>query len=208
MIAALAGLQVVTSDHESAVQVEDPAWHGYLANLAPAAFETSYSRHLPERMQGAEFLRKYHGTTDAVTQVQPERNYAIRQPTAHPIYEHARVTRFRELMATPGDESVWLEMGALMYASHDSYSACGLGSSGTDRLVHLVRAAGPAAGLFGAKITGGGSGGTVAILGRKTAGAAVDEIARRYAQESGYEEYVFRGSSAGAWNHEVCTVQL
>ena len=85
-----------------------------------------------------------------------------------------------------------------MYGSHASYSACGLGSDGTDLLVELVREAGPAAGLFGAKITGGGSGGTVAILGRSEAGPAVAEIARRYHEQTGREPYVFAGSSPGA----------
>ena len=88
-------------------------------------------------------------------------------------------------------------MGELMYASHASYSACGLGSDGTDLLVELVRQAGPAAGLFGAKITGGGSGGTVAILGRADAAQAVAEIARRYHEQTGREPYVFAGSSTG-----------
>jgi len=55
--------------------------------------------------------------------------------------------------------------------SHYSYSNCGLGSKGTDRLVTLVRQAmldpkRDVATLFGAKITGGGCGGTVCILGR------------------------------------------
>lgn len=56
---------------------------------------------------------------------------------------------------------------------HYSYSACGLGSDGTDRLVHLVQeiqhsATSKAEGgtLCGAKITGGGSGGTVCVIGR------------------------------------------
>ena len=56
-----------------------------------------------------------------------------------------------------------------MYQSHESYSACGLNSEGPDLLVKLVRAAGPGQGLYGAKITGGGSGGTVAVLGQRTA---------------------------------------
>ena len=38
------------------------------------------------------------------------------------------------------------QLGQLMYESHASYSACGLGSDGTDRLVELVREAGPAGG--------------------------------------------------------------
>lgn len=55
--------------------------------------------------------------------------------------------------------------------SHYSYSKCGLGSDGTNRLVALVkqtklRAQRDGATLFGAKITGGGCGGTVCVLGR------------------------------------------
>ena len=65
-------------------------------------------------------------------------------------------------------------------------------------MVELVREAGPAAGLFGAKITGGGSGGTVAVLGRSDAGPAVREIARWYAMETGSEAEVFAGSGPGA----------
>lgn len=208
MIAALANLEVSKPDADSVVHIKDPRWQGYLANVTPAEFETSFANQLPTQMTGAEFLNQYQGTSDPVTRVDPERTYAIRQPTAHPIYEHARVNRFRELLSQPLDETAMIEMGSLMYASHESYSACGLGSTGTDRLVELVRAAGPEAGLFGAKITGGGSGGTVAVLGRAQAGEAVEQIAKRYSDESGYDQYIFRGSSPGAWNEDVRSVQL
>ena len=208
MIASMANLKVTATDPNSVVQINDPHWRGYLANLTPAEFEKSYAAQLPDRIAGAEFLSKYQGTSDPVTQVDPQRVYAIRQPTAHPIYEHARVSRFRDLLTMPLDEPTLIEMGELMYASHESYSACGLGSSGTDRLVEMVRTARPSAGLFGAKITGGGSGGTVAVLGRKTAGDAVEQIVSRYADESRRGGYVFRGSSAGAWNEEVRSVHL
>ena len=117
------------------------------------------------------------------------------------------INGFRDLLAKPSDKPTLIEMGELMYASHESYSACGLGSSGTDRLVDMVREAGPASGLFGAKITGGGSGGTVAILGHSSSRDAVGQIARSYAGESEHGGYVFHGSSSGAWNEEVCTVR-
>ena len=208
MIASLANLEVSTTGSGPVLSVDDPNWQGYLANLTPEEFEASYAARLPDQMEGAEFLDRYQGTSDPVTRVQRDRVYAIRQPTAHPIYEHARVNRFRDLLTVPLEEPTLIEMGELMYASHDSYSACGLGSSGTDRLVEMVRAAGPAAGLFGAKITGGGSGGTVAVLGRKTAADAVEEIAGRYADDTGHEGYIFRGSSPGAWNDDVHTVEL
>ena len=90
------------------------------------------------------------------------------------------------------------QLGELMYQSHASYSACGLGCEGTDLLVDLVRQAGPAKGLFGAKITGGGSGGTVAVLGRRGAGGAIQAIAEEYERQTGYRPYIFSGSSPGA----------
>lgn len=60
-----------------------------------------------------------------------------------------------------------------MLQCHYSYSACGLGSDGTDRLVDLVQqlqnsklSKSENGTLYGAKITGGGSGGTVCVVGR------------------------------------------
>jgi L-arabinokinase len=61
----------------------------------------------------------------------------------------------------------------------------------------MVREVGPAGGLYGAKITGGGSGGTVAILAAQGSRAAIDEIVRRYQQETGRAAMVFEGSSSG-----------
>ena len=51
-----------------------------------------------------------------------------------------------------------------------------------------------------------GGGGTVAVLGHEKSGEAIQQIARRYADESGHEGYVFRGSSPGAWNEETVFV--
>lgn len=64
---------------------------------------------------------------------------------------------------------------ALYLQCHYSYSDCGLGSDGTNRLVQLVqemqhsKASKSGEGtLYGAKITGGGSGGTVCVIGRNS----------------------------------------
>jgi L-arabinokinase len=168
---------------------------GYLANVTPAEL-ARHLEHLPEQMSGEEFLRRYGGTADTVTRVDPAQTYAVRQPTSHPIHEHARVQEFAGLLAGPTTERALERLGELMVQSHASYSACGLGSKGTDRLVALVRDAGPSHGLYGAKITGGGSGGTVAVLGRK--GADIGAIAKAYEEESGQTPRVFSGSSPGA----------
>ena len=68
------------------------------------------------------------------------------------------------------------------------------GSSGGARGARRV----PRSGLFGAKITGGGSGGTVAILGTDAAESAVHDIARRVRARDGVAAFVFDGSGPGA----------
>src|SRR5207237_8675714 len=89
-------------------------------------------------------------------------------------------------------------MGELMYQSHASYSACGLGALETDLLVGIVRDGSAKNGLYGARITGGGNGGTVAVIGRREAGGAIAKLADRFAEETGYHPYVFSGSSPGS----------
>ena len=147
----------------------------YLANISPVEFESEYRAQLPE---------------------------AVRTPTAHPIYENIRVQRFVDLLdqCEAGDarQTIFNELGELMYESHQSYTSLGLNSAGTDLLVDLVRKEGPVSGLFGAKITGGGSGGTVAVLGDQTSPAAIKRVVARYAHETGREPYIFSGSSSGA----------
>src|SRR5437899_830835 len=94
------------------------------------------------------------------------------------------------------------EAGKLMYASHASYSdRLDLGSPETDLLVELVRERGPEHGLYGAKITGGGAGGTVAVLseaGSSAAELALTEICTEYERRTGIAPRTFVGSSPGA----------
>jgi L-arabinokinase len=209
MIADAAGLSVRPASSSSHVmEIDDPIWQGYLANIAPSEFRTRFERALPEAMAGCEFLARYAGTTDRVTRVDPDRRYAVRSATRHPIEENARVEKFRSLLQERVTESSLIELGQLMFAAHASYSACGLGSEGTDRLVELVRQVGPERGLYGAKITGGGSGGTVAVLGRASAEPAVREIVEKYRAETVRVPYVFRGSSPGAYGTPVAQLVL
>jgi L-arabinokinase len=181
------------------VAVDDPRFGGYLANVPPAAWRAELRAAVPEHLTGREFLARYGGSTDEATRIDPDTVYPVRVAAEHPIEEHARVRRFRDLLAAGApDGAARAELGALMYASHASYGACGLGSDGTDLLVDLVRAAGAEAGLHGAKITGGGSGGTVAVLAEAGARASVEQIAARYEAETGRAATIFAGSSDGA----------
>src|SRR5262249_41859841 len=198
MIADAAGLAVRDFSTPGLAEIDDQRWRGYLANLSPSEFERDYAGRLPEVVSGSEFLARYRGTTDLVTRVDPERDYAVLSATSHPIYENERVGFFSELISPPAAEDRLVTAGELMYESHASYSRCGLGCPETDRIVELVKAAGPKAGLYGARITGGGSGGTVAILGREDTRTVVEDIARRYAEDTGLQPYIFEGSSEGA----------
>ncbi len=199
IIAELAGL--IVEQVGNRVVIKDPRWGGYLANLSPAEFEQQFAARLPVSMPGEEFLSRYGGTVDPVTTVAPARTYPVGAPTAHAVNESFRVQRFAELLRRQHDRPDHEEkvaMGQLMYESHASYSACGLGSSGTDLLVELVRSAGVDQGLFGAKITGGGSGGTVAVLGNRNAEKALHEVAASYATLTRHQPHIFSGSSPGS----------
>ena len=68
-----------------------------------------------------------------------------------------------------------------MMQSHESYSAVGLGNEYTDKIVEMVRDAGTDNGVYGARVSGGGNGGTVCILSYGKEGKeAVKEIYGRY----------------------------
>jgi L-arabinokinase len=176
---------------------------GYLCNLAPKRFAAAYERLLPEEMSGADFLARYGETGDDATTVDPATTYRVRACTTHPILEQANVVAFLAALdryEETGDPAALEEAGAAMYRSHHSYGArCGLGTPETDLIVELVRERGPRSGLYGAKITGGGAGGTVAVLGAGSgARAGVEEIAAEYARRSGNRTRVIAGSSDGA----------
>ena len=169
---------------------------GYLANIAVDDFEQELAHYLPEHMSGDEFLARYGRTADPVTSVERGRRYCVRAPTAHPVYERSRAETFRRLLPESAEDAR-RHLGQLMYESHASYGHCGLGSEGTDRLVALVRGEGLAAGLYGARITGGGCGGTVAVIGRRGAAPAIARVADAYEQQTGHRPRIFSGSSPG-----------
>src|SRR5580704_6583211 len=198
IIAEIEGIQVTAGDRPGLVAIDNAPWGAYLANVSPPEFEGKYAAQLPEQISGAEFVSRYQGTVDTVTQVDPSRTYAVRKPAAHPVYEHFRTSAFRDLLSRETSEQGMGLLGDMMFQSHASYSACGLGSDGTDLLVELVRKAGPSRGVYGARISGGGGGGTVVVLASTGASQTIAEIARKYGRMTGHEPYVFSGSSAGA----------
>jgi L-arabinokinase len=198
MVAEAAGMRARQAG-DGVVQIDDRRFQGYLANVAPSEWAARFAAIVPETLAGDVFLARYQGLTDTVTRVDPARVYAVRACAAHPVGENHRVRLFRALLESgAGSEASRELLGELMFQSHASYGACGLGSDGTDRLVELAREQGPRAGIYGAKVTGGGSGGTVAVLARAGSRAAVEAIADRYRRETGREAALVTGSSDGA----------
>jgi galactokinase len=142
--------------------------NGYLCNISVNEFERNFSNVLPGVISGKEFLSAYGDSIDSVATLDGSTMYHIKICTAHPIYENERVGKFRNFLIelNQSDQSsrneILVGMGKLMYESHESYSRCGLGSDRTSEIVELGKRLGPS--VYGAKITGGGSGGTVCLL--------------------------------------------
>lgn len=167
-------------------------YKGYLTNISPSDFSWHYRPILPNRLSMREFEEHYGPSIDSVTRPQGTHQYDILPCTTHPVYENFRVTQFQLLLESlihkgEKDEALLTQMGELMYQSHTSYSACGLGCEATDELVTLAKQVGPRQGIYGAKITGGGSGGTVCVLawgdlGLETAHSLMSEFRRRRRQ--------------------------
>lgn len=181
----------------------EPRWNGYLANLDLATYRAQYETRLPEKMRGADFTAKYPVHLDPFTPVRPEVDYPVRGCTRYAVEENYRVHLFVELLMnkqTPLTPRTMTLLGELMYESHQGYTECGLGSEATDLIVKLVRAEGKQNELYGAKITGGGAGGTVAILGTLNAKSAeaFRRVAANFHALTGRAPYIFEGSSVGA----------
>ena len=183
---------------------EGEPFGGYLCNIDPAAYAAVYRAWLPARLAGAEFLDVYKTTEDPVAKVDPAKTYAVESRTSHPVYESWRVLRFLmwlEHARLSGDRACLVRAGEMMYGSHWSYARkCGMSCREVDFLVRRARELGPEAGVYGAKITGGGSGGTVALMGEADRlRAAVERLVDEYEKAFGFRADVFMGSSPGAF---------
>lgn len=183
----------------------------YLCNITPQQYRETFRHVLPESVRGSEFTARWGETPDSVTSVAPDETYSVRAATEHPIYENQRVQAFIECIerARAGDTAALLEAGGLMGESHSSYGHnCGLGCRETDLIADLARARGPAEGIYGARITGGGCGGTVAVLARKDAAETVRAVAAGYEAQTGIRPDIFDSTSPGAYALGPCRYVL
>jgi L-arabinokinase len=120
---------------------------------------------LPRAITGREFVRRWKKVADPLTTIVPGRKYPVAAATAFPIEENARAAAAVKLLRGRGSKRTrCVALGELLYASHAGYSAMGLGCPETDEMVAAIRKLGPAKGFYGARVSGGGSGGTVVVL--------------------------------------------
>ncbi|XP_016903567.2 L-arabinokinase-like isoform X2 [Cucumis melo] len=198
------GVSNYDSEDNSVELLQTESSLDYLCNLPPHRYEAIYAKLLPESITGEAFVEKFVNHNDPVTVIDEKRSYAVRASARHPIYENFRVKAFKALLTSATSDEQLTSLGELLYQCHYSYSECGLGADGTDRLVELVQKAQHSKSedgtLYGAKITGGGCGGTVCAIGKNSLRTTqqIIEIQQRYKDATGYSPFIFEGSSPGA----------
>ena len=185
----------------------DARWGGYLSNLAPSEFRSRHERWLPESLSGREFLELAGEHVDPFTRVIQEMDYPVRAAVRYATEENLRVQTIYKLLDAAtwsGSDSSLGLIGEILCQSHVAYRECGLGSEACDELVSRALQKG----FPGAKMTGGGAGGVVAILGRSADRHAIRSVAEEYGAGHGTVPYIFEGSSGGVDVFGVRTMQL
>jgi L-arabinokinase len=125
-------------------------------NVEPREFEKKFARHLPESMNGAEFLERYGGTSDTVTTLSAIGHMrSVRQQCTRSTRTSASNTFAsccNKAVESRGKDHVGradVRLARELFSVADSVLRL------LNLLVELVRATGVDQGLFGAKITGG-----------------------------------------------------
>jgi L-arabinokinase len=197
-VAADMGRRIIETIYRDLGQSHTPL-HGYLANTSPLLYRQYFRTLLPRRMRASDFTRTY-GPLSEPHPSDPAAVYRVRTAVDHLIAEneHAEqfIQAFEELAAAPSGmplddaerQRTLQRAGRLLLASHHSYRLrLELSCREADWLVDKLMEAGPDQGIYGARITGCGGGGTVALLAARSSPAndALLDTRRAYHQITG-----------------------
>ncbi|CAF0869428.1 unnamed protein product [Rotaria sordida] len=183
----------------------------HLCQISLSKFNNQYRMLLPEKMFGSDFISSSH--LDPLTPIDSNEIYPLRAATAHPIEENFRVQLFEQLLNINHHLSIdyLSNLGELMFQSDAGYTSCDLNSEETQLLVSLIRQSKSSMNvLFGAKITGGGGGGTVAVLAHNSSQAieAIQNIISQYETITGRRTRIFSGTSSGLVAYPSVTIEM
>jgi len=139
----------------------------HLAELSPHEIAAIDHDALPPTMTGGEFASRYGGVDDPLSRIDANHTYPVRAAAEFATGENGRAAAAVDLLragAARKPADIAAAIGDLMHRSHLGYSGIGLGSPETDAMVEELRQRGPSQGFFGARVSGGGCGGTVVVL--------------------------------------------
>ena len=204
------GKHIIINHVKRTENIANP-FDGYLCNITPEEFEGSFKKLIPGQVLGNEFLRELQGDKKLRECIDPAKKYRVRSSVQHMIHENARSQKFINILLEKDRdaEDRMIDAGEIMYGSDESYSRkLGLKTKETDLLISLVKERGQRHGLYGAKCTSDGSGGTIAVLAANDTDDVLRNIAAQYHDETGLEAQLFLNSSPGALAFGTQTVQF
>jgi L-arabinokinase len=210
-IAGTMGLRIIDTIYKDLGQLHTPL-HGYLANTSPLLYRQYFRTLLPKRLRGQDFLRTYGPFVEGV--LDPVKLYRVRAAVDHQIAEHEHAEQFLQAMEELEDMPGWGDSqeeverqrtlqraGRLALASHHSYRLrLELSCREADWLVDRLMEYGPDRGIYGARITGRGGGGTVmALVDRgQTATDAILDVIKFYQVAMGVPLGVSEAGASGS----------
>jgi L-arabinokinase len=122
---------------------------------------------LPDTMTGGEFVARHAAIDDPQSRIESARSYPVRAAATFAVEEHSRAAQVTGVLRDglpAGRETAISMIGEALAASHAGYTAIGLGCPETDAMVEALAGLGAGRGFYGARISGGGSGGTVVVV--------------------------------------------
>jgi galactokinase len=139
------------------------------------------------KIMGVSSLRE--GTAAALEKSKCKMEEVVYRRARHVIGEIARTTEAANAIR----QSRWPEAGRLMYASHDSLrDDYEVSCAELDAVVEIARGIGPAGGVHGCRMTGGGFGGcTVALVNTDAVDVIVGKIGADYRKKFEIEATMF-----------------